>query len=245
MSEAHGSVVDRRRTYRSPQRRAQAQATRARILEAATEQFERCGYRATTVRAVASAAGVSVQTVELVFGSKAQLLKAALDVAVAGDDQPIPVLARESARRAERAKSIDEFLAIVAGVLAPTQLRAAGLQLAADEAAHTDADIQALTTRRDAQRAGTAGWIVDGVMRRATLRPGLPRDDAVDTVWLLMDPTVFRRLTVDRHWSVERYGRWFADAVPALLLPGPAGADPAAPSAGRPDDPRTGRPSPP
>jgi hypothetical protein len=40
----------------------------------------------------------------------------------------------------------------------------------------------------------------------------------VDTVWLLMDPVVFCRLTEDRGWSADRYERWFADTVRRLLL---------------------------
>jgi hypothetical protein len=37
---------------------------------------------------------VSVPTVELLFGNKARLLKAAIDVAIAGDDDAVPVLDR-------------------------------------------------------------------------------------------------------------------------------------------------------
>ena len=45
------------------------------------------GYAATTVAAVAEAAGVSTQTVFGTFGGKAGLLSEAIDVALAGDDE--------------------------------------------------------------------------------------------------------------------------------------------------------------
>ena len=83
-----------RRKYRSPLRQAQARRTQARILEAATQAFRTHGYTGTTVAAVAEAAGVSVAAVELAFPTKPDLLKAAIDVAIAGDDEPIPVLQR-------------------------------------------------------------------------------------------------------------------------------------------------------
>ena len=42
-------------------------------------------------------------------------------------------------------------------------------------------------------------------------------EHAVDTIWLLMDPAVFVRLTEDRRWSAERYRDWFGDSVRRLL----------------------------
>ena len=50
------------------------------------------------MRAVAADAGVAVPTVELAFGTKARLLKAVIDTAIAGDDEPAPMLARRGPR---------------------------------------------------------------------------------------------------------------------------------------------------
>ena len=54
-------------------------------------------------------------------------------------------------------------------------------------------------------------------MTRAALRSGLDRTAAVETVWLLMDPVVFSRLTRNRAWSADHYASWFADSVTRLL----------------------------
>src|SRR5215468_5883978 len=91
------------RVYRSPRRAEQARRTRARILVAATEQFVARGYAATTVRSIAEAARISVPTVELIFSTKPKLLKAAIDVAIAGDDEPVPMFEREWAAAAAEA----------------------------------------------------------------------------------------------------------------------------------------------
>jgi len=121
---------DATRTYRSPRRDAQARATRRRVLEAATVLFLAKGFAGTTVRAVAARAGVSVATVELLFGAKPRLLKAAIDVAIAGDDEPVPVLDRAWADAALNVESAEEVLARAAEVIAAAQARSSGLVLA-------------------------------------------------------------------------------------------------------------------
>jgi len=98
--------------------------------------------------------------------------------------------------------------------------RAAGLAAAALEGARTDEDIAAVAAQLKSQREVMATWLVDGIMRRSALRGGTSRTDAVDTVWTLMDPVIFCRLTGDRHWTTARFERWFTDSVNRLLLPG-------------------------
>jgi hypothetical protein len=70
-----------------------------------------------------------------------------------------------------------------------------------------------------AQRARTAQWIVDGVRALAPLRPDCDGREALDTVWVLMDPAAFDRLTRRRHWSADDYRQWFATSVGRLLIP--------------------------
>lgn len=207
-----------RRPYHAPRRAEQARRTRERIITAASDLFRSHGYAATTVRAVAERAGVSVPTVELAFGTKPQLLKAAIDMAIAGDDEPVAVLDRDWADKAQASDTVTEFLAIIGQVLGPAEARAAELVVAAYEAAPTDPEIKALTARQEAQREITAGWIVDGIVARAPLRAGITRAIAIDTVWLLMDPVVFSRLTRRRGWSPTEFECWFTESVPRLLL---------------------------
>src|SRR5215470_7423110 len=139
----------RARRYRSLRRERQARATRARIVAAAARRFLARGYAGTTMRAVAADAGVALPTVELAFGTKAKLLKAVIDVAIAG---------------------ADGFAAVCAGQLAESALRAAGWTLVALEAARADPDIAAVAAQLMAQRQVMAAWIVDGLRRRCRLR---------------------------------------------------------------------------
>jgi AcrR family transcriptional regulator len=206
-----------RRGYVSAMRTERAERTRRRVIDAATRLFVQQGYATTTMRAIAADAGVSLPTVELLFGTKAQLLHVVIDVAVAGDDEPVPVLSRAWAADAKSASGLADFLLAVAQVLSEAQARSAGVMLAAYEAAASDPDIQLLIMDRESQRERTASWIVDGVIERAGLRSGLDKAGAVDTVWLLMDPVIFDRLTRHRDWSLDRYASWFADSAARLL----------------------------
>ncbi|MEB3983227.1 TetR family transcriptional regulator [Mycobacterium sp. 663a-19] len=63
----------------APPRRSAA-ATRARLLQAAREQFLRQGYRATSLRAIAAQAGVDVMLIRRYFGSKRELFTEATDI---------------------------------------------------------------------------------------------------------------------------------------------------------------------
>jgi AcrR family transcriptional regulator len=207
------------RTYRSDRRATQAADTRRRVLAAATALFERQGYAATTVRAVAAGAGVSVPTVEAAFGSKARLLKSCIDVAIAGDDETVPVLDRDWTHAAAAATTPSELLAQVAAVLGPAQERSAGLVLAVFEGAASDDGLAELADEMATQRRGTAAWVVDRLRGTSRLRVSGP--ESVDTLWTLMDPALHVRLVRQLGWSRARYERWFATSAEHLLVPDP------------------------
>ncbi len=206
------------RVYRSLRREMQARRTRARIVAAAAQRFLAHGYAGTTMRAVALDAGVALPTVELAFRTKARLLKAVIDVAIAGDDDQVAMLDREWAKRAESIAGPPDFVAAFARVLAGSAERAAGLAATALEAARADEDIATVAAQLMSQREVMASWLVDGIMHRSALREGTDRAAAVDTVWTLMDPVVFCRLTGDRHWTTAHFERWFTDSVTRLVL---------------------------
>lgn len=188
------------------------------MIEAATSVFVAQGYAGTTMRAVAAAAGVSVPTVELLFGTKARLLKDAIDVAIAGDDEPVPVLERDWTVAALNAGSGEEFLDVVAGVIGSAQARSAGLVLAVFEGSAADSGLAEVAEQMIEQREVTAGWVVDELTAQAALPAGLGRQDAIATVWILMDPALFDRLVRHRGWTVERYQDWFARSARRLLI---------------------------
>lgn len=217
------------RRYHSPGRRARAEATRRAIVAAATEQFGAAGWAGTTMRSVARAAGVALPTVEAGFGTKAALLAAAIDVAIAGDHEPVAMLDRPWAARAAAAPTADGLLATAAAELVPAQARSAGLVLAVLEGAPADPELARLAAELVRRRTVMAGWLVDRLIERGQLRPDLSRADAVDTLWHLLDPALYRNHTTHLGHSPTHYRRWIhRTALRALTAPDP---DPAGPPA--------------
>jgi len=82
------------RPYDSPKRQAAARETRRRIRSAATDLLLAQGYAATSMRAVALAAGVAEKIVYLQDATKTALLKEVVETAIVGDDDDVPVAAR-------------------------------------------------------------------------------------------------------------------------------------------------------
>ena len=80
-----------RRPYHSTLREDQARATRRAVVSAARDHSVELGWSRTTIDAVAARAGVSRKTVFTAVGGKAALLKLALDWALVGDDDPVPM----------------------------------------------------------------------------------------------------------------------------------------------------------
>src|SRR5436309_15925575 len=85
------SAVKPKRRYDSPRRREQAAATRSEILDAAQRLFERDGYAATTMAAIAGEARVALKTVYVAFETKGGVLKALWNARLRGgvDDPPM------------------------------------------------------------------------------------------------------------------------------------------------------------
>jgi AcrR family transcriptional regulator len=207
-----------RRTYESPARRAQADRTRELVIEAASDLFRERGYARTTMRAIAERAGVSLPTLELLFGRKREVLKVVVDVARTGDDEPVPVLARANVVAAANTADPRMLITRAAALITDAQERSAGLVLTVFESADSDLDLATLADDLAAQRATTAAWLVDELLDRASLRADCTTAEAVDTVWLLMEPALFDRMRRHRCWTRADYQRWVTTALMRLLL---------------------------
>ena len=77
---------------RATSRRAEVAAA---MLDAGRQLFLEHGYRTRRSPWSPAAAGVSVQTVYKAFDNKPGLVKALVDVALVGDDEPVPMMERE------------------------------------------------------------------------------------------------------------------------------------------------------
>ena len=207
------------RTYSSPLRKQQAAATRRAVLAAARDLFVAQGYAATTVDQIAERAGVSKPTVFNAVGNKQMLLRTVRDVALAGDDRPIPVSQRPLAAKIGEEPDRRRAIELLATHLTTAASRYAPvyevLRAAADSG---EPDLRALWETEEEQRlAGARHWI-DVLRRKGNSNPpGFDVRSAVDVLWLLMASDNFSRLVYRRGWSEARYRRWLIAAISALF----------------------------
>jgi AcrR family transcriptional regulator len=206
------------RRYDSTRRQQQAKETRQAILDAAAVLFVDPGYAATPLTAVAAKAGVAIQTVYAVFGTKRQLLSELVDVTIAGDDEPVALPSRPFV--AEIAALTDPVAKLVrfARHLAETNARQAEVMLALAGAATADADAAAIWRKNlDERRLGMTGLATD-LMRTGAIRGGLDVDRVADVLWLAMDVRNYDWLVRQRGWTLEEYQDWYVRTVSAAIL---------------------------
>jgi len=201
-----------RRIYTSPRRQQQAAETRAAVLAAAGALFCEKGWALTGVRDVATAAGVSVETVYSYFGSKADLLMAAVDVAVVGDLQPV-ALADRAEFAALGVGMLAERAAAAASLITGTHVRTAGIFLALREAAAADPAL-AERMRNGEQRRRVS---VEQGMSLVAGRPVTPQER--DGLWAIAGVDVYRLLTELSRWTQEEYETWLAGMLLRVLGP--------------------------
>jgi AcrR family transcriptional regulator len=206
------------RRYESPRRREQAAATRRQILEAAQRLFERQGYAATTMAAIASEAGVALKTVYVAFETKSGLLRALWHLLLRGDEEDAPVGDRHWYRELLDEPDPDRLLQLTARNSRAVKERAGALMGVIRSAASTDADIAELWARIQSDFHDNQRGIVKALHARKALRPGLGVARAADVLWTLNHPDLWLLLVGERGWTPAEWERWFADVVRSQLL---------------------------
>jgi AcrR family transcriptional regulator len=211
-------VVKTSRRYDSSRRQAQARRNRAAVLQAAHELFMDRGFAATTMPDIAAAAGVSVQTVYKAFGNKPRLAKAVFDVAMAGDDEAVPMLQRASLGRVRDEADPHAKFRLYGEFLAQVAPRHVPVQLVIRDAAGSDPDARAVWTELQAERLRGMTLFARALHNEGNLRPGISTNEARDVLWTYNSAELFQLLVIERGWSPQRYGRWVADALIAALI---------------------------
>ena len=201
-----------RRRYDSPYRRAQAVRTRRAILDAAARFFADRGYLATSLNEIAKAAGISLKTVQAVFGTKAKLFADLVDRAIAGDDALTPVAERDWFRIMLAEPDPREQLRLHARNSRHVKHRAGALLEALHRSAQSDAEIAARWTRMQDEFLENQALIARSLASKGALRPDLDLRAAAEQLWTLNHPTLYYLLVHERGWSEDRYEQWLADA---------------------------------
>lgn len=212
------AVKEPRRRYDSSRRQEQARENRRAVLDAARRLFLERGYAATTVGTIAAAAGVSVETLYKAFGNKPGLVKAVVDVAIVGDDEPVPMLERDRVRQMEAETDPRRKLAMYGEHLAESSPRRVPIELLVREAAASDVGAAGVWEQLEAERLTGMGFFARHLEAAGHLRPGVSVEEARDVLWTYNSASLYEMLVMRRGWAPERYGSWVADALVAALL---------------------------
>ncbi len=199
-------------------REERARATRDRIVDAAVRLFVARGYVGTTVTAIAGEAGVAPATVYQAFGTKHAVLARALDVAIAGDAEPVEVLGREWVHEARQEPDPRRRLARIVQGTSEVAARTAPLKQVMRDAAATDPEVRDLIDEDARRRHRTHEALVDLVIEAGPLRAGLRREDAVATYFALVSTETYESLVARLGWTVERWQRWLVGVLGRELL---------------------------
>jgi AcrR family transcriptional regulator len=223
--------VNPRRGYDSPRRREQAAETRNKILDAAEQLFAAHGYTATAMPAIAAQAGVALKTVYLAFGTKAGVLHGLWDVRLGGDDQPIPVTARQWYRQLLAAEDPQLLVRTAARQSRIVKERAGDVLRILRQAAVTDPALDQLWARIETEFREVLAGVAERLAALGSLAAHVDVAAATDVLWTLNHPDTWYLLVQSCGWTADRYERWVGDTLSAQLLISPG--SPPAPEAAR------------
>jgi AcrR family transcriptional regulator len=193
-----------KRKYDASSRRAAAAATRDRICAAAEELFVRDGYARTSLRAVATAAGVAEATIYLAFPNKGALLDAVILRAVRDNpSEPLDAVA---------AASPEQILSRMAASNATLMARAARVIALGESAALMHAELRPLRERAHGNLRAALRVVADRLDAAGLLRGGA--QEAADTMYAIASESTYLRAGL----PPDRYARWLADTLGAALL---------------------------
>ncbi|MEV6640792.1 helix-turn-helix domain-containing protein [Amycolatopsis sp. NPDC051371] len=195
-----------RRRYESPVREARARRTREHVVATAGRLFAERGYAGTSVRQIAAAAGVSLETVTQA-GRKADLLLAAFRGGFAGDPDAVNLDALVG-------PAAD--LPVVVGRVAEGVRRSLPIWRAFTTAAMADPAVAAVR----AELAVARRTEIVARLEAAGLAPAGDSGRLADAIGLLTSHEAYDHLTAVCGWPHEEYVAWTAAAIRAQLTLG-------------------------
>lgn len=198
--------------------------TEARIAEAATVLFCTRGYVDTTMAAIAAEVGVAVQTLYLRHGSKAAVLSAALDVAIAGDVEPVALEARTDDFFVRTLEEPDAGRALALwahGGRAICDRTHRLYEVIRSASAHPD--VAEVLDKNRIDRATGLRALAEALTAKQGYDPAVPVQRAADLLYALGTEDAYLLFVVDRGWDVDKWERWVVDTLSTqILLPGRA-----------------------
>lgn len=200
-------------------RRAEkAERTRQQVLGAAADLFERNGYAATTIEAIAAAADVAVETVYARFRNKLTLLREILDQSIVGNAHGIDILAlpevTEIRKLVDQRVQIEGFARLSRGILQ----RSAPVHRILRSALTVDPAVAEFERSDFERRRRTQAGYIDILTASGPLPTGLDTHQAAITYGALANPDTYATLTTRQGFTPDQYEDWLRTCLTMLLI---------------------------
>jgi AcrR family transcriptional regulator len=208
----------KKRRYHAPRRQEAATETRRAIIDSARRTFLERGYAATTMAAIAKAAGVAVDTVYATVGSKPAIFRLLVETAISGSGEPVAALERDYVRAIQAEPDPAVKLALYARAIRTIHGRLSPLFKVLQAAASQDDDLAALWTDISNRRAKNMRLLAKELKETGELRDELSVDEIADVLWTTNSAELYLLLVEQRGWKPARFERWLADTWGRLFL---------------------------
>ncbi len=212
-------MTEVKRSYNASGRREQARARQRAVVLAARDLFERDGFRATTIAAVAKSAGVSAESVYKGFGTKAALAKAVFDYVIAGDDEPVPMAERAGSMAVQAEPDVRRKIELYVEGLAQRQERSAKVQILIRDGRHTDETLDEVWQKLLDERLTGMGMLGRHLLESGQLRQGIEAEEVRDVLWTYIAVELYELLVLQRRWSLDRYAAWITRGITGAICP--------------------------
>lgn len=170
----------------------------------------------TSVRQLAAAAGVSVETV-YGLGGKAAVFLRSFELAFSGTPDGASLLDLDVLAPTWAADALDEVLAGLTDFIADSNERSAGLWSAYLAGANHDPDLAAAYASRMQATRADGRRVMAFLVERGLCAPPRDADRAVDEVWVVFHPSQYVLLVGHAGWSKDEYRDWMQASVRHVL----------------------------
>jgi len=201
-----------KRRYTSELRNRAADATKARVLDAAKKLFMRRGIDGVTIAEIAEKAGVSAPTIYALYKSKEGILRTMMRAALFGPRF------QEARAKLDGVTDPVRLIALSAHVArAIYESESAELGLIRGVSAISPA-LRKMEREFEAMRFEMQEARVRLMFAQAKQRRGLKSDEAQRILWMYTSRDVYRMLVHEGGWTPDRYQRWLSETLVTALV---------------------------
>lgn len=201
-----------KRRYTSELRNRAADATKARVIDAAKKLFMRRGIDGVTIAEIAEKAGVAAPTIYALYKSKEGILRTLMRTALFGPRfqeartklDGVTDAVRLIALSAHVARAIYESESAELGLIRGTSAFSPALR-------KTEQEFEAMRFEMQEER-------VRLLFAQAKQRNGLKLNEAQRILWMYTSRDVYRMLVHEGGWTPDQYQQWLSDTLLSALV---------------------------